>query len=129
MSERDERVPVRRLESMKGVLEKLAFFVVLAYFAAFAVSNADARVELRLWWGGEPFESRAFFPVVVAFAAGFLVATLFAALESLRRGAETRRHRRDLSALEAEVARLRNLPMEDDLGVPPAPPESDADVS
>ncbi len=55
--------------------------------------------------------------VLVAFAAGAGAATLIASYRMLKLGLLTRRYRKTVTGLEAEVHQLRNLPLaSDDLG-------------
>ena len=59
--------------------------------------------------------------MIFGFLTGFVVTALLTAVAALRRSADVRALRRRLTVLEGELARLRNLPLEEDLHSPPEP--------
>jgi hypothetical protein len=129
----------RSLGRLKTTVQWILFAALVAYFASLAIANLDQRVALRPWpWSrGEPVEAPAFVVLAIAFAVGWLSVWVIERLDALQRGIELRRCRRRIASLESEIARLRNLPLDEDLGAPPlgsgpapplgsgpAPPES-----
>ena len=98
-------------------LELAIYLIVAAYFVSFAFWNAASETTLKLWFSSGPSTVPTFYVALAAFLVGFLLAALLGALGTLRHSADLRRCRREMTALEEEVARLRNLPIDDDLAV------------
>ena len=109
------------LGRLKRAVQWILFAALVAYFASLAIANLDQRVALRPWpWSqGEPVEMPAFVALAIAFAVGWLSVWVIERLDALQRAVELRRCQRRVAALEDEVARLRNLPLDEDLGAPP----------
>ena len=114
-------------------LQKLANILVWALVAVYAVGFVwlnwkSGEVALTFWWGREPQPRPAVLMILIGFLCGLLVTYLLSTIGGLRRGAEQRALQRRISGLEAELKRLRNLPIEEDLHAPPAAePEPAAD--
>lgn len=95
-----------------SIVQSLLTFVLYVgaavYFALFAGWNADTLVTLRLWGGASPVTHAVFYPVLTAFVAGFLLAAFLSSISALRRLAEIRRSKKQVAALQEELARLRS---------------------
>ena len=90
------------------VLEWILLGLVFLYMVLFVFAwNSGQTITLRYWSNVAPHESKAAFPMMAAFIAGFVVATLVSSLMSLDRLIELRRNRNRLRALQEEVSRLR----------------------
>ena len=90
------------------ILEWILLGLVFVYLAFFVFAwNSGQTITLRYWHDLAPHESKAGFPMMAAFIAGFVVATLVSSLMSLDRLIELRRNRKRLRALQEEVSRLR----------------------
>lgn len=90
------------------VLEWILLGLVFLYIAFFVFAwNGGQTITLVYWADSPPHESKAAFPMMAAFIAGFVVATLVSSLISLDRLIELRRSRKRLRALQEEVSRLR----------------------
>ena len=108
--------------------ERIVRYAVLAYGIAFVYWNADSESVPLVFW---PSVQAGSVPVVLvvagSFLAGFVVAALLTAFSVVRRAGELRRSRRRITELEQELARMRNLPIDDDLHAPPASEALDAE--
>lgn len=110
-----------RLRSIKAWLQVLVFGALLAYFLTWAFPQRDVTVTLNPWLLGsrEPLPVPVYVPVALACLLGALAVWAIERVESLRQRLELRRRRQRITSLEAEVTRLRNLPLEEDLAAPP----------
>ena len=112
-------------------LQQLANLLIWAVVATYAVSfvwlNRDSgEVGLTFWWGVEPRPRPAVLVVLAGFLGGLLVTAALTLVGALRRVTDQRALRRRIAGLEAELQRLRNLPLEEDLHAPPEPePEAE----
>jgi uncharacterized integral membrane protein len=92
----------------RGLLFTLLAAVMLAGWR-FAAENQEP---VRLHYvAGELGERPLWMVTLAAFAAGAALGGLFAAFASAKNGLTSRRYRKAIGGLEAEVHQLRNLPL------------------
>ncbi|MEM7249026.1 MAG: LapA family protein [Acidobacteriota bacterium] len=105
-------------DAVRRGLELAILFVVASYFALFLYWNSNAASVSLSPWHGLEVSLPAVLVVAIGFLVGFAVAALLATVGSLARSGEIRAARRRAADLEAELSRLRNLPLDEDLHRP-----------
>ncbi len=94
---------------IRRLVAAVIFMATLIAGWRFAAGNAGAvEIDLLVWVVPDV---RQWLALLVAFAAGGLVAGTFGMLASARAGMVARRYRRAVAGLESEVHQLRNIPL------------------
>jgi uncharacterized integral membrane protein len=114
---------------MRWVRRALVLALLVGVMVAgwrFAAENQEP-VKLH-YVAGELSEFALWKVVLASFACGAAVVGLFATFYSAKTGLITRRYRKAIGGLEAEIHQLRNLPLAPDSetrGAPPGPPRAE----